>query len=379
MLEQALKGLNRFREVECMWIKNARMASLTEDQRFISYFRIFTFEAYWKVTQITIEEVYEEITALQVSEEFKKGASFAQSLARMGSMAIEKMKNLSFKLSVNEAWQHQVQVFCRVYKEMFDKTKVALDSPLMMPPNSMYFTKYVNLQVLRNELSTESALYSELNQIAGSEDLESIKQSTTHNYHDLAVYLLLIKSICEWTCTDEFDSTTLSSLDGLCTDTVSSELRNEVKYQPVVYNLFKVIFLLEKETLTLVEQSLLVQLLPSSLDYLKQLAAGGPSNRQLRRKILYRQIQNLSARKPKNMSLVDYVQEFDALVQEYSEFTDDTQALASEKYQVYVQANRYEEASQQLSKMSEMHDEGKAKGILTLDEVYSEQAWLGYS
>lgn len=88
-MEIALKGLNRFKDVEAMWIKNARLKQLTADQRFISYYRIFTFEAYWKVTQITIEKVYEEMSVLEVTEEFKKTEAYRPSLMRIECLVVE--------------------------------------------------------------------------------------------------------------------------------------------------------------------------------------------------------------------------------------------------------------------------------------------------
>lgn len=123
------------------------------------------------------------------------------------------MKNLSFKHSLDQAWLHKVKIFLKVYKETFDKTKVALDSPLMMPPNSMLFTKFLNLLLIQNELDTSSDLYSEINQIVGTKDFEVLNESNTHTCHDLAVYILMIKNICEWSTSQDYDTANFSVLE----------------------------------------------------------------------------------------------------------------------------------------------------------------------
>lgn len=111
--------------------------------------------------------------------------------------------------------------------------------------------------MLLSELTRDSLLYSEVNQIVGTPDFQTIKGSPSHNFHDLAVFILMIKSICDYASSEGFDAASFSVLEGLCTEGVVDQLRNEVKYQAIVYNLYRLITLVEKQHRTIMEQNLL--------------------------------------------------------------------------------------------------------------------------
>lgn len=56
--------MNKYKDIEAMWIRQTDNQALTDEQRAQACINIFMIDKFWKVSMITIDEVYSKFMKL---------------------------------------------------------------------------------------------------------------------------------------------------------------------------------------------------------------------------------------------------------------------------------------------------------------------------
>ena len=89
--QEYLLQINKYKEVEVMWVGCSKNQALSNDQRAISIVNIFNIDPYYKVQSVTVDDVFQQLSAMEISDDLKADADYKKKVEAVAFQMIKRI------------------------------------------------------------------------------------------------------------------------------------------------------------------------------------------------------------------------------------------------------------------------------------------------